>query len=572
MQCHGLLLQRDYSVWVQPTSTPLGAVGSRSWLFWRRDACDLTRLLLFFTVAYICHRLSTPSVSFFGCNMYMQLLSSIQYFTLSPTRTTSTYLLRFIIFACMACPAAATAAGSSSNSILVPAAALTAMAAAGAFVCRTSHTTALAAADVDDAPRSGAARPSAGDEHVRASATAAVASSSAAAADGCPTSANAAPEAAGAAAGGGALPASSAAACGDPAVAAADAKPEDKAAAAAQRKRWQSGATKRQAMHKRKEAAAAAHATHAQRAPLPQQLDFDTLETAGLWERNAAGERTCVIPRSRVQEFVHGEEERLNGCAYFNLCTKNQGGKGTLAKGKLSEITYACHCGPNDEHSDAARAASQQRHDAKISSSSRKSRNAEGKSRFSVTVFANDPSSAEIRYIQPEHAGHDPFTDQDAHLPESVKCFVKRLLMLNPDMSTADIKKAWRNDMFSAAQPLHPEMGREQLRDLVRELCASTRRFHLTDDDIDNIRQAFYRTRHSLHKNEAESVRRMDSPIATTSAIVRLCQNRDSQRSPLMRQDKPTKKRGGHHVLVAADQTLSSQRSLQPRRPKRHSR
>ena len=50
MQRHGFLQQRVY---VQPTRTSFGAVGNRSWLFWRRDSWDKAYFVLRSTMAYL---------------------------------------------------------------------------------------------------------------------------------------------------------------------------------------------------------------------------------------------------------------------------------------------------------------------------------------------------------------------------------------------------------------------------------------------------------------------------------------------------------------------------------------
>jgi hypothetical protein len=129
--------------------------------------------------------------------------------------------------------------------------------------------------------------------------------------------------------------------------------------------------------------------------------------------------------------------------------------------------TYQCAFGPED-HTTPEAIAEAKAKAAAAGKQGRTGKKARGesqkvgcKARFTITVYKATPAEATIRYQQPQHTGHGG--RMAPRLSEGKRAWLKLHLMLNPDITTAEVQHLNQQTFLGPLRTEHPEMTEEQV-------------------------------------------------------------------------------------------------------------
>ncbi len=257
-------------------------------------------------------------------------------------------------------------------------------------------------------------------------------------------------------------------------------------------------------------------------------IDYDTLLADGLWETCPYQKQTVPvarIPVADVDPFVRGEQIRLS--VNFNKQRSVRAGQADCPAEVLSRITYHCHHGPADETEPekvakaaagaAARAVAALSAGEQGKGKARECRKGKGitikvgcKAHFVVTVYKADPDTAEIKYLQQTHTGHD-VNQQRAYMSDELREWVTDQLHLNLATTNQELQAVNCKRFLAAFRLERPELENVPPSVLREEFLKAhdppPRDFCLRGKDIDNIRQKILREKFNLSANEAQSVR-----------------------------------------------------------------
>lgn len=259
-------------------------------------------------------------------------------------------------------------------------------------------------------------------------------------------------------------------------------------------------------------------------------IDYDTLLADRLWETCPQQKQpvpVARIPAADVDAFVRGEEIRLS--VNFNKQRRVRAGQAGCPADVLERITYHCHHGPSDETepekvakaaADAAARAAAAKESAGeqgTKGKARECRKGKGitikvgcKAHFVVTVYKADPQTAEIKYLQLTHTGHD-VNQQRAYISDELREWVTDQLHLNLATTNHELQAANCKRFLAAFRLQRPDLQNAPPSVLRAEFEKAhqplPRDFFLTGKDIDNIRQKILRQKFNLSGNEAQSVR-----------------------------------------------------------------
>jgi hypothetical protein len=215
--------------------------------------------------------------------------------------------------------------------------------------------------------------------------------------------------------------------------------------------------------------AAPASASHAsgpsggERAGHAEHLSFDN---GVQWDAQEGGSYIGVIAAADISSFLAGEQQRAGGAAFAAVSSK-RAGQSSCNAAVLHSTTYQCAFGPEDHTTPEAIAEAKAKAGA-AGKQGRTGKKARGesqkvgcKARFTIIVYKATPAEATIRYQQPQHTGHGG--RMAPRLSEGKRAWLKLHLMLNPDITTAEVQHLNQQTFLGPLRTEHPEMTEEQV-------------------------------------------------------------------------------------------------------------